>query len=161
MTQKELALEGLTGRTPLNVHVKDTGTEKGRGVFSMAFLSKGSFVCEYETDDVFPRRDLESRLQEYDENDELSYVVEAKIHGKWMCFDATRRYSGVGRYMNHGQAGVANCKLHPPLLVRGKWRLAIMAARDISEGEELLWDYNAPPEGIEWLKKRPTLVSCE
>ena len=35
-----------------------------------------------------------------------------------------------------------------------------MASRDIEKGEELLWDYNAPPQGQDWLKKRPVSVIC-
>ena len=114
MSEKELAMERLLNRTPLQVTVKDTNTEKGRGVFCSTKITKGTFVCEYETDEVYPRVELKRRREEYDKNGESSYVVEAKVEEKWLCFDATRRYSGVGRYMNHGRPRIANANsTHP------------------------------------------------
>ena len=135
------------------MEVKETLDGKGRGVFAIQNICATDFVCEYETYLVYPRHKIEDWIKEYDTNDEGSYIVEAQVQGKWMCFDATRRFGGIGRYLNHGKSQ-ANCKLHPPLFVREKWRLAVMAKRDIMKGEELLWDYNAPAMGNKWLMSK-------
>ena len=48
--------------------------------------------------------------------------------------------------MNHAPAKVATVRPFKPLLVNGKMRVAFLATRNVSEGEELTWDYGCPPE---------------
>ena len=81
--------------------------------------------------------------EEYDKNGEGSFVVETAYPipgiGR-LCFDATRRYRDVGRYINHDPR-LYNSKLSTPKLLQGKWRIALLAIKDIEVGEEVLYDY--------------------
>lgn len=58
------------------------------------------------------------------------------------------------RYMNCGRGPSINVKLHPPLFVKGKRRITVVAVRDIARGEELLWDYGASLQRnlLPWMK---------
>lgn len=161
----EKALEGLTQHKPANLEVRETPDGKGRGVFTLSEYMKGDYLCEYETTMVYPRTEMAAHIEDYSANDEGSYIIEAKVNDKWLCFDATRRFGGVGRYINHANNKVATATLFRPLMVRGKPRIAIMAARDLARGEELMYDYGIQPEGREWLMCRPppppsTCPSC-
>lgn len=155
MTPKELALEGLTYHASAGLEVKETCDGKGRGVFATCGYKKGQYLCEYETAKVYPRTEMARHIEEYEANDEGSYILEASVGGKWLCFDATRRFGGVGRYVNHAASGLATARLFPPLMVRGKYRVALMAACDVVPGQEITYDYGCKPEGKKWLMRRP------
>lgn len=148
----EVAIEGLARSTPINLEVREIPV-KGRGVFSKDQFDTGEYLCEYETAEVYPRKDKKKREAEYAANGEGCYVLEACVEGKWLCFDATRRYNSIGRYINHAATKLATAKLFHPLMVRGKYRVAILAARPIVPGEEITYDYGCEPRGIEWLMK--------
>ena len=155
MTPKELALEGLTRRGSVGLEVKEACHGKGRGVFAVRGFEKGQYLCEYETAKVYPRSEMTKHVEEYEANDEGSYILEASVGGRWFCFDATSRFGGVGRYVNHAASGLATARPFPPLMVRGKYRVAFMAACDIAPGQEITFDYGCKPEGKEWLMRRP------
>ena len=79
---------------------------------------------------------------ENDLNDEGSYIVETGFpvpNEGHLCWDATRKYHQVGRYLNHAKR--ANAKISAPCNVRGKWWIGFVACRDIAEGDEVVWDY--------------------
>ena len=57
----------------------------------------------------------------------------------YLCFDATRRYHQLGRYMNHARN--PNAAITPPRKVRGKWRVGFLAIRYINPGDDVVWDY--------------------
>ena len=64
-------------------------------------ISKGDFVIEYKTKEVYRLRQRAAHIKEYDMNGEGSYVFEIQTsNGKW-CLDATRRMDSLGRLMNH------------------------------------------------------------
>ena len=63
-----------------------------------------------------------------------------------LCFDATRRFDQLGRYINHAQR--PNAKVTRPFKIRGKWRVGFLAVRDIEKGDEVVWDYGV--RGVEW-----------
>ena len=67
--------------------------------------------------------------------------------GTRLCWDATRRFEQIGRYMNHAQQG--NAKLTSPMYVRGKWRIGFISIRNIEEGDEVVWNYGVRGE-MEW-----------
>ena len=79
--------------------------------------------------------------QEYDQNDEGSYIVKAMYpvpqFGK-QCWDATRYYLQLGRYMNHAKS--LNAKMTKPYFVRKKGTIGFVACRDIEAGDEVVWD---------------------
>jgi hypothetical protein len=79
--------------------------------------------------------------QVYERNGKGCHIMEVVAGEKRMCLDATIATSTFGRYINHTSRDKANIKPHCPLFVRGKWRVAFLATRDISIGEELRYDY--------------------
>ena len=127
---------------------------KGRGVIADEDIPEGKFVCEYATYlPPYPRSEKAAKEAEYSYNNEGSYILESQDkEGRWLCFDATRRYGTYGRYINHSR-GKPNIKLHLPLLARGKLRVAFLSTCPIARGEELLYDYGVSPQGEAWLRK--------
>ena len=101
----------------------------------------------------------------YIDNDGGCYTIEGRVKDKPFCFDATRKYHQVGRYMNHSTT--PNVKVNRPMCVRGKWRLAMTALREIQEGEELMWHYGDRSSSLDWMKgkgkgkKRPASGDIE
>ena len=75
-------------------------------------------------------------IAEYSANDEGSYIIEACMEGKWLCFHTTRRFVGVGRYVNHATHRTATAKLFCPLMVRGKFRIALMPTCNLDPRED-------------------------
>ena len=132
--------------------IKDV-EDKGRGVFALEMIPKGGYVLEYKTSEVYKRREMKKKVEEYKTNDEGSYILEAQTKDGWWCFDATRRFNSFGRLLNHSHTA-PNVRMHKPMLVRGKWRVGFLALMTIKPGEELVWDYGCPPEGHQWLYKR-------
>ena len=57
------------------------------------------------------------------------------------------------RYLNHAKGWRANLTPQPPLMVYGQPRVAFLSARDISAGEELIFDYGVDLEGCLGLPK--------
>ena len=91
---------------------------------------------------VFPQAEKKQVEKQYDDNNEGCYIVESMypVSGKLiLCFDATRRFHQLGRYMNHARN--PNAAITPPRKVRGKWRVGFLAIRDINPGDEVVWDY--------------------
>ena len=135
----------------------DLGPPKGRGVISEESIKKGQYVCEYRTYRVYPVGSVqEAQLAaEYDQNAEGSYILTTAYavpqFGARLCFDATRRFKDIGRLINHSAKG-ANLKPGPPVHARGKWRVGLLAIKDIKPGEEVSYDYNVRSE--KWMKKK-------
>ena len=106
---------------------------------------------------MYPRGSSEENqlTAEYVKNGEGSYVLETAYSipeiGTRLCFDATRRYRDIARLINHSMVG---CNLKPcrPIYIRGKWRVPMMAVRDIFVGQEITYDYGVRSE--EWMKRR-------
>ena len=152
-----MTIRGLTGqsRAP-RLQVTYLGHPKGRGVLAKEPIAKGTYICEYRTYRVYPvGSDTHKRLsEEYSRNSEGSFVVETAYPipgiGR-LCFDATRRYRDVGRYINHHPRHY-NSKLSTPKLLRGKWRIALVSIKDIEVGEEVLYDYGERTQP--WMRVR-------
>ena len=110
-------------------------------------------VIEYKTKEVYRFRQRAAHITEYDMNGEGSYILEIQTSdGKW-CLDATRRMDSLGHLMNHSVC--PSLKPFKPLFANQKWRVGFLAVHDIAPGEEITWDYGAPPEGHKWLFRRP------
>lgn len=151
-------MEGLLTKTPSAVEVvKIEG--KGRGVIARDFIPKDHYICEYETSAVYPRSQMKKHEEEYTINGEGSYILEVQIDSKWMCFDATRRYDGIGRLLNHAPSQLVNCKPYNALFVRGKYRIAFITTKDVTAGEELLYDYGCGMQD-EWVLPEPKVRTC-
>ena len=168
LTSKEIVLAGLEGGQSAALCIKDAG-EKGRGVFAVDFISRGSYVTEYKYDKLYPARERKKFEDIYELNQELVYVLDTHINGRKMCIDATRRLYSIGRcvsictihmffifvslrYINHSAS--PNVRPHPPLFVKGKYRVGFVALHDIEAGTELLWDYGHQRSPADWLRRR-------
>ena len=133
------------------------GPPKGRGVVAREPICKGHYVCEYRTHRVYPVGSAEEAqlAAEYDNNGEGSYVLLYTAYvvpefGARLCFDATRRFKDLGRLINHAPTGY-NTKPAKPAHLRGKWWVGLVAVRDVSEGEELTYDYGVCSE--RWMRR--------
>ena len=118
----------------------------------MKGISQGQWLCEYKGN-VYPRRELQKHIDEYNMNNEGCYIVTSlhPVGGQTrLCWDATRFYHQLGRYLNHAQH--PNATLTSPRYVRGKWRIGFTAATDINVGDEVVWDYGVQEET--WTKSR-------
>ena len=148
----EKVVAGLKGRyTNPALKVVDLG-EKGRGVVCEDHIQEGDFVLEYKTHEVYPRKDMESREEEYRLNGEGCYILEAQTPVGWLCFDATRKVGSLGRLINH--SSTPNLRPFRPLQIERKWRVGFLATRTIRAGEELVYDYGCEPSGLPWLYRR-------
>ena len=134
---------------------------KGRGVVVQESVPTGAFVCEYEAAVTYPRKDRPAHEEEYAKNGEGCYVLDVLTRDGWMCLDATRSFSSVGRLLNHAARPAATLTPYKPLLVGGKWRVGFVAARELMPGDELTWDYGCSPGGLEWLKRCPGQQKCK
>jgi SET domain-containing protein len=148
LSKQEKILQGLTTGLDAPLEVREGGIA-GRGVFCKEYIPKGSWLCEYKAGLVYPPSERKKHEEIYDLNGEGSYIIESTYaipnHGR-MCWDATRRYNQIGRYMNHAQK--PNAELTQPYEVRGKWRIGFVAVRDIHADDEVVWDYGV--RGQEW-----------
>ena len=148
MTKEERIIQGLSTGRDAPLEVREEGIA-GRGVFATSDIQKGEWLCEYKTSKIYNRCDKEAIEKEYRLNGEGSYVVESAyaVPGAgYLCFDATRRYEQLGRYMNHARN--PNAVITSPMMVRKKWRIGFCAARNIKAGEEVAWNYEV--QGQEW-----------
>lgn len=106
-------------------------------------FAKGDFVIEYKG--LCTKFDSNSNLKDnimYETNQELSYCLEFSFCGEKYCIDATRDYEqNISRYINHVRN--PNLKLFRPLRINSNDnpRVAMFAAKDIAEGDELFWNY--------------------
>ena len=153
LTRKEISIHGLqTGEDAL-LEVRTSGAAR-RGVFATEEIKSGSWLCEYKGI-VYPLTERAKHTNEYDLNGEESYIISSQysVPGKGrLCWDATRILHQLGRYMNHTTN--PNASLTAPVHVRGKWRIGFVAMRDISRGDEVMWDYGVRGEEQGWEKSQ-------
>ena len=118
-------------------------------MFAKGKISKGQWLCEYKTHRIYDWKERTLYEEEYKTNDEGCYIVDSKYNLPGvghLCFDATRCYQQIGRYLNHAKS--PNATLTQPIHVCGKWRIGFLAIRDINIGDEVVWDYGV--EGDIW-----------
>jgi len=137
------------------VQVRDE-PDRGRCVFAAGFLPRGAFVAEY-AGQLITGTEAAAREAAYRAGAYGSYMFFFEHGGRQHCVDATaeRREYGVGRLISHSRRGP---NLVPrKVVVDGVPRLALMARRDITYGEELAYDYGerdkAVLEAFSWLQR--------
>lgn len=158
-TPQEIVCQGLMGKAaPIQLEIRET-LEKGRGVFVQQEVPAGAFLLEYKTAEVFPRSQRKEKEEIYALNDEPCMILEVETPRGWYCLDATRRFNTLGRLLNHAPPHEATAKPSKPLFVKGKWRVGFLALKNLSPGQELTWDYGCPPQGQQWLMRRPRVGS--
>ncbi|XP_062590160.1 N-lysine methyltransferase KMT5A-like [Saccostrea cucullata] len=128
--------------------------EKGRGVVATRKFLRGDFVVEY-AGDLIDLSTAKQREKEYSENPQFGCYMYYFVHkNRHYCIDATAESGRLGRLINHSKTS-GNC--HTKLTeINARPYLMLMASRDISVGEELLYDYgDRKKESLEshpWLK---------
>ena len=111
----------------------------GFGVFAAERACKGDFVGEY-VGEMVPHDDAHARGRVYDSFG-VSYLYTLT---RAVVLDACRVGSRM-RYVNHSRK---NANLQPKLLsVCGYIRVGLFALRDLTLGEELLFDYGYEEDG--------------
>ena len=128
---------------------------KGRAVYTLAPISKGNSVLEYNTYKVYRREERSTHEQEYEFNGEGCMVLEVETADGWFCLDATRRHNTLGRLLNHSPPPQP-CNTQAPQTTESKWKLRVgfYSIRDLASNTELTWDYACPPRGQSWLMRR-------
>ena len=123
----------MTGKdAPLEVR---EGGIAGRGVFAVGPIHRGQWLKGL----VYPLSELDQHCEEYSKNNEGVYIVQSSHPVGGGTRDATHCLHQTGRYMNHAQQ--ANARLTSPIFIRKKWRIGFVAAKDIREWDEVVWDY--------------------
>jgi len=113
--------------------------EKGRGVVATKPYNRGDFVVEYRGD-LIDLTEAKRRECIYEEDPDVGcYMYYFQHKNQPYCVDATAETGYLGRLVNHS-AKDPNCVTRI-LEVKNVPHLILVAARDISVGEELLYDY--------------------
>ncbi|KAK3589796.1 hypothetical protein CHS0354_015799 [Potamilus streckersoni] len=112
---------------------------KGRGVIADKEFLRGDFIVEY-AGDLIDRDVAKNREKKYSEKPEYGcYMYYFSFKNKNYCVDATAESGRLGRLLNHSKTA-ANCQTKL-VEVNGQPRLILVALKDITKGEELLYDY--------------------
>ncbi|XP_034740143.1 histone-lysine N-methyltransferase, H3 lysine-36 specific-like isoform X5 [Etheostoma cragini] len=108
---------------------------KGRGVFALEPIHKGSFLLEYRG--VLKKTEKTTAWNEY------TYVFKHK--GTEHCIDASSEDGTLGRLVNDAEKPNAKMK---KIEVDGVPSLCLFAIVDIEEGQEITYDYGG--ENLPW-----------
>jgi len=113
--------------------------EKGRGVVATQPFKRGDFVVEYRGD-LIDMTEAKRRECIYEQDPTVGcYMYYFQHKNQPYCVDATAETGYLGRLVNHS-AKEPNCVTRISD-VKNTPHLILVAARDISVGEELLYDY--------------------
>jgi [histone H4]-lysine20 N-methyltransferase SETD8 len=121
--------------------VVDYGSTKGKGVEAVTRIAKGEYVISYGGE-IITEKEAKKRMDCYEERGDRHFYQFTTGYKK-LVVDATepKKEYGIARYMNHS-------RYHPNLLpYKVKMRhppyveVRFIALRDITPGEELLYDY--------------------
>ena len=118
---------------------------KGWGVVTNCDLLEGQFVCEY-AGEVLGREVARARAQRQTADGKANYILVLREHAGGVEVARTivdpTVVGNIGRYLNHSCS--PNLAMLPIRVDSTVPRLALFACRDISEGEELCFDYGDP-----------------
>ena len=121
----------------------------GRGIRATAHIPKNEFICCY-SGNVLTNEQLKDRERQLDNADsDKSYLFHLQARGTWLGLDATQEDGSLGRLINHSRMN-PNCQMKLAWLVNPdrypgsadeQPHAYFVSTRDISQGEELRWDY--------------------
>nr|KAG5704679.1 hypothetical protein BaRGS_025321 [Batillaria attramentaria] len=116
-------------------------------------FKKGDFVVEY-AGDLIDMTTAKQREDLYSKDEEVGCYMYYFAHkNKQYCIDATAESGKLGRLLNHSRKGNCHTKV---FVIGGHPYLVLLASRDITEGEELTYDYGERSqralESHPWLK---------
>ena len=127
--------------------------EKGRAVFANQDFKTGDYICEY-VGSLISYKEALKRETEYSE-DILNgcYMYYFNHRGAKYCIDATQETEDMGRLINHSRI---KFNMKSRILEGKNIHLCFFATRNITEGEELLYDYGDKSresvKNFPWLK---------
>ena len=128
-----------------------TTTDKGRGVFTTAEFHTGDLLLEYKGELI---TGAEASRREEELTTDGCYLFFFSFKGASYCLDATVEDGTLARLVNHGRRIYANC--HPKIIdMNGTPRIYFQATRDLTPGDELLYDYGERRKDI--IKANPWL----
>lgn len=110
---------------------------KGRGVIATKPFHRGQYVVEYVGELVGVAEAREREYMYAQDPNAGCYMYYFRLQDQQYCIDATRESGRLGRLVNHSRNGNLSTKA---VWVDGP-RLVLLAAQDISPGEELTYDY--------------------
>lgn len=112
---------------------------KGRGVVASKEFKRGDFVVEY-AGDLINLKDAKKKETDYSKDPDIGcymyYFTHKSVH---YCVDATAESGRLGRLINHSRTK-NNCHMKVTE-INDRPYLMLVASRDISIAEELLYDY--------------------
>lgn len=121
------------------IESRDTGTLKGRGVFTTKKFFRNDYIVEY-AGELLMQAEAKHRENLYGRNHKIGcYMYYFKWGEKVYCVDATEETNRLGRLINHSRKN-SNCQ-PKVFVIRDQPRLVLVALRDIEIGEELFYDY--------------------
>ncbi|DBA02079.1 TPA: hypothetical protein N0F65_011146 [Lagenidium giganteum] len=127
----------------------------GYGAFAMEPILKSEFVYEY-TGGIISDDEAERRGGIYDRLN-LTFLFDLNLDE---VVDAMRK-GNKSKFANHASGERANCEARI-ICVRGEHRIGLYAKRDITAGEELLYDYGWVHEDApSWSQTRTTRAHSE
>ncbi|XP_074640404.1 N-lysine methyltransferase KMT5A-like [Tubulanus polymorphus] len=129
--------------------------QKGRGVVADKDFKRGDFVVEY-AGDLIDLNVAKDREVEYGKNSDIGcYMYYFKHKNQNYCVDATKESGRLGRLINHSSK-MGNCMTRVVAIGERPY-LILVAARNITKGEELLYDYG--DRNKDSLQSHPWLAS--
>ncbi|XP_062421876.1 uncharacterized protein LOC119228025 isoform X2 [Pungitius pungitius] len=126
-----------TGGDKVGLDVKYINAFKGRGIFTSAPFDKGDFLLEYRGE-LINHKECQRRQSLYHDHLKV-FMFEFHFNGKLWCVDAAKEDRSLGRLVNDDNVN-PNAKMKY-LNIQGKPHLCLFAARDISQGEEITYNY--------------------
>ncbi|XP_070408956.1 uncharacterized protein [Nothobranchius furzeri] len=125
------------GKDKVGFDVKSISAYKGRGVFVTTSFQKGDFLLEYRGE-LISKEECERRQRVYHDTLKV-FLFEFYFDGKLWCVDAAKEDGSLGRLVNDDHV-CPNAKMKY-LTVQGKPHLCLFAIREISQGEEVTYNY--------------------
>ncbi|XP_039538947.1 uncharacterized protein LOC120486844 isoform X6 [Pimephales promelas] len=117
--------------------IKYINAFKGRGVFSCRHFEKGDFLFEYRGE-ILDKQEYQRRRRVYHRALEV-FLFEFRFNGKQLWVDAAKEDDSLGRIANDSHKN-PNSKMKT-ITVDRKPHLCLFAIKDISPGEEIMYNY--------------------
>lgn len=123
--------------------------DKGLGLFTSIFISKGSFVCEY-AGELLTKSQATARHQSNVIHNKMNYIFCLKEHyfnSVVETFVDPSVFGNIGRYFNHSCE--PNCHIVPVRCDSPLPKLAVFAISDILPEQELTYHYGCDSNDVE------------
>ena len=116
--------------------------QKGLCLRTLQLVKKLTFICEY-AGEVLSYEEAKTRANSQTEND-MNYIFALREYfstGELVTYIDPSKRGNIGRFLNHSCE--PNCFIVPVRVENMVPKLCVFAIRDISPGEELIYDYGS------------------